>query len=43
MSMEKKDEAEASLAEKKPPEKSAQAPEELLVTLLLSTYMVWEL
>lgn len=43
MGMEKNDEAEASLAEKKPPEKSAQIPEELLVTLLLSTYMVWEL
>lgn len=43
MSMEKKDESAASLAEKKSPEKSAQIPEELLVTLLLSTYMVWEL
>lgn len=41
--MEKKDEAKASLGEKKPVEKSAQIAEELLVTLLLSTYMVWEL
>lgn len=43
MSMEKNDEAGAEPAERKPPEKSAPEPEELLVTLLLSTYMVWEL
>lgn len=43
MSIERKDGAEAPLNEKRRPEKSAQIPEELLVTLLLSTYMVWEL
>lgn len=43
MSMEKNDETGAELPERKPPEKSAPEPEELLVTLLLSTYMVWEL
>src|SRR3989338_147589 len=43
MSMEKKDEATASLSDKKSSEKYAQIPEELLITLLLSTYMVWEI
>ena len=43
LSIEKEEKGSASARTNKPLDKSAGSPEELSITLLLSTYMVWEI
>lgn len=43
LSIEKKGEEDASFEIKKAPEKTGEKPRELSITLLLSTYMIWEI